>query len=735
MHRRVLFSANNGVGVVMYRPLSEALRGDARVKQFHTAYLGRHRRHDSGEASDLRAFFGAHGIYSGLRHYRLTRLLPVDLYVCANFSARLHPRFAKRSVQIFHGVSFKNYAIKPKALRYDRLFLPGPYHRRKFIESGLFQEGDERLKLIGLPKLDRLRDGSLDRRATLEGLGLDPSLPAVLYAPTGDAGNSLFRQGEQILAELSRLPVNLIVKPHDHADLDPHCAIDWNLRLREWTAERFAAVFDADVVPLLNAADLLVTDASSVAFEYTLLDRPIIFMDVPEILEGPSSDHFDLTTWGRKGGEIASDPAELRELVPALLADPTQKSEIRRQIAEDLFFEPGRATENAVKALYAEMQLEPPVSGAGGSAAAIAPSCRGKAARAAWVAVAAAVVLAVCFAFTRRDPAAADVLAAVETDAGGADCQDLGDPAIWIHPTDPEESLVLGAAEDGGLAVFDLSGRLLQCLDDVRISAVDVRAAVPVAGRLTSLVLCAETEHEQLVLYTLDDESRRVEELPDARFNLGVDPEEVCLYQSDAGGQLFAFVAGEDLMLEGRHFIEQYRIFERRTVPLGLELVRRLELGSNAEGLVADDLLGHLYVAEERVGIWRFSVDPRAGQQRVRVDSRGMLGELFHTVDGLTLCYGGEAGGYLIVSSPDADDFVVYRRLGNNELVGRFEIICGDDIDAVTRAGGIDLAVAPMGGRFMEGLFVSEDDQNDRGPSNFKLVPWQDILASLAVRS
>lgn len=356
----VLFCADNGVGVVMYRPLARKLALDPRVRQFHAMHLKRVRLVDTYEREHPRQFFAKYGIQKGITNYKLARLLPVDLFVTPNFSEKMHCERARRKVQIFHGVSFKNYCIKDKVLRYDRLFLPGPYHRRRFIEAGLFKEGDERLLLVGLPKLDRLVDGSLDRRAILEELRLDPARRTVLYAPTGDRGNSLFRQGEELLAALFKLPVNLIVKPHDHADRDERCTIDWPARLRATRRENFAAVLHSDVVPLLYAADLLITDASSVAFEYTLLDRPVVFIDVPEIIEGTEAPMMDLSTWGRKGGDIVRRPSELEEVVPRLLENPGEKSAIRRAIAADLFFEPGKATQNAVSALYRELELEPP---------------------------------------------------------------------------------------------------------------------------------------------------------------------------------------------------------------------------------------------------------------------------------------------------------------------------------------------------------------------------------------
>ena len=56
-----------------------------------------------------------------------------------------------------------NYSVSPKALRFDKLFVLGPYMYEKFISTGTLAENDSRLEKIGMPKIDCLRDGSLDR--------------------------------------------------------------------------------------------------------------------------------------------------------------------------------------------------------------------------------------------------------------------------------------------------------------------------------------------------------------------------------------------------------------------------------------------------------------------------------------------------------------------------------------------------------------------------------------------
>ena len=358
--RWILCSANNGVGIVMSRPILDRLRFDARVRIFHTAMLSHTRQFDDADRDDIRNFFHKHNVRSGVLHFRVSRFMPWEVYLSPNFSQRIVPRFARTKVQIFHGVSFKNCAVNPRSVGFDQLFLPGPYHRQRFIDKRIVEEGDPKLLMIGLPKVDRLVDGSLDRTQILIDHHLDPTLPTVLFAPTGDPGNSLNRMGQEIIQTLLELPINLIVKPHDHASEDAACQIDWKEKLRTWQHPQLSTDLGSDVVPLLFAADLLVTDASSVAFEYALLDRPIIFMDVPEIINGPRAQKMDLETWGRKGGDLLEDPAGLRKLVPHLLENPEQKSEIRRAIAADLFYKPGTATARAVRQLYENMDLDPP---------------------------------------------------------------------------------------------------------------------------------------------------------------------------------------------------------------------------------------------------------------------------------------------------------------------------------------------------------------------------------------
>jgi myo-inositol-hexaphosphate 3-phosphohydrolase len=86
--------------------------------------------------------------------------------------------------------------------------------------------------------------------------------------------------------------------------------------------------------------------------------------------------------------------------------------------------------------------------------------------------------------------AAVQVAATMETDpvSSGGDAAD--DPAIWIHPTDPALSTIIGTDKTatGGLVVYDLSGRRLFFYADGRYNNVDVAYNFPLGSEPVALV-------------------------------------------------------------------------------------------------------------------------------------------------------------------------------------------------------------------------------------------------------
>ncbi len=357
--KRILFTGYAPVHFVCFRPVYERLRRLPGVQVFLS---GGREPGGGGEGADEGAPVTARELY---RPFRVppARILSLDamrrqrfdMVFCAHVSGYF-PREDRERVQIFHGLSFRNMAVRRDVLVYDHLFITGPYMRRAFQEQQLLRPSDPRLVPIGFPKVDRLVDGSLDRRRILSRLGLSGRRPVLLYAPTGQKGNSLETVGEEVLRRLRATGrYDILIKLHDHPR---DTSVDWSRQLRPLLDAHTKLVRDFDVVPYLFAADLLISDASSVSSEYSLLDRPMVFLDVPQMIAAlrAKGRAVDLDTWGRKGGVTVRWPDEAVAAVRASLAHPGEGSKVRRAMARDLFYNPGRAAGAAVAWIRERLQ-------------------------------------------------------------------------------------------------------------------------------------------------------------------------------------------------------------------------------------------------------------------------------------------------------------------------------------------------------------------------------------------
>jgi len=347
--KRILFTGYAPVHFVCFRPVYERLRRVPGVQVFLSGG-----REPGGQGDGETGPVTARGLY---RPFRIppSRVLSLeamrrqrfDMVFCAHVSGYF-PREDRERVQIFHGLSFRNMAVRRDVLVYDHLFITGPYMMRAFQEQQLLRRTDPRLVPIGFPKTDRLVDRSLDRRAILARLGLSGRRPVLLYAPTGQRGNSLETLGEEVIRRLRATGrYDILIKLHDHPR---DTSVDWSKQLRPLLDRHTKLVRDFDIVPYLFVADLLISDASSVSSEYSLLDRPMVFLDVPNMIAAMRAKGraIDLETWGRKGGVTVRWPDEAVDAVRWSLAHPRQGGDVRRAMARDLFFNPGRAAEAAV---------------------------------------------------------------------------------------------------------------------------------------------------------------------------------------------------------------------------------------------------------------------------------------------------------------------------------------------------------------------------------------------------
>ncbi len=313
------------------------------------------------------------------------------------------------------------------------------------------------------------------------------------------------------------------------------------------------------------------------------------------------------------------------------------------------------------------------------------------------------------------------VTATVETEPvpNGGDAAD--DPAIWVNPGDPAQSAIIGTDKRGGLAVYDLSGKQIQYVPDGQMDNVDLRDGFKLGGQTVTIVTASNRKDNSIAVYKLNPQTRTLENIAARNIKHGVAVYGMCMYRSAKTGKVYYFGTSKS----GE--VEQWELFDSGG-KVDAKKVRNLKLGSVVEGCVADDELGHFYVAEEAVGIWKFGAEPEAGSDRTQVAKVGD-GHLFADVEGLAIAYGKDGAGYLIASSQGNHSYVVYRREGNNEFVKKFRIGNGEGIDGCEDTDGIDVTTANLGPAFPQGVLVVQDGSNDKGNQNFKLVPLQAIVS------
>jgi 3-phytase len=330
-------------------------------------------------------------------------------------------------------------------------------------------------------------------------------------------------------------------------------------------------------------------------------------------------------------------------------------------------------------------------------------------------------VLAAAACTTMNPEPTASVTAARETVrvAGSGDAAD--DPEVWVAP-DPASSLILGTDKTEGLYVFDLQGEIVQFLPVGRLNNVDIWASPPTGA--FDLAMATNRTTYSLDLFLIDRGAGEVSTSVSTPIVLTEGgPELAEPYGACAGTWNGARYAGVTSDLG--EFI-QYEIIAT-TDGLSAVEVRRFQLGSIAEGCVFDDRTGDLFIAEEEVGVWRLSTDPATGDAREMVapiDNRRLVAD----VEGLTIYPEGDDAGWLVASSQGDSAYAVFA-LPEVAYAGRFHVLDGA-VDRTTTTDGVAATAAALPD-FPEGLLIIQDDADDAGGQNFKLVDWRDVAEAL----
>ncbi|MFI0353934.1 CDP-glycerol glycerophosphotransferase family protein [Actinomadura sp. 9N407] len=249
------------------------------------------------------------------------------------FPEGLRKRKATTYVQTWHGSAYKLMGFDKPSLknasraeqqkfrrmveRYD-CFLVRSEHDERTLVPGMGVSAE--LLPVGYPRNDPLVTGDRDPELARElaelrrELGLDDGREVVLYAPTfrgGPNGRPIARAGlpfdaARFAAELGGAQI-MLVRPHYLS----RTVLPRRLRHAVRTVGHIA-----DITPLLLLADALITDYSSVMFDYALLDRPMIFYTPGEAERDGPPNVTRGQSWAPRGRESEGGYFDLAEEAP-----------------------------------------------------------------------------------------------------------------------------------------------------------------------------------------------------------------------------------------------------------------------------------------------------------------------------------------------------------------------------------------------------------------------------------
>lgn len=245
-----------------------------------------------------------------------------------------------RTAQLYHGIGTKTDVYAPTLQEMDVRFMEGPH----YVAELLKRFPSARLASVGYAKTDPFFYPESERpRLDLAALGLDPRKKTILYAPT-HMPSSFPKMADEFPAHFA--DCNVLVKPHSLSFFGSKKKS--HRRLMElWSRApnvHVASFEEFDPLPYMVSSDLLISDESSVLFEFAVLDRPIVWCD------------FLWIHWTRKGlfgwrlkrrmdrsihryrdlAAHAPSYRDLRRIVDEELARPERFRDARRRAVEAL---------------------------------------------------------------------------------------------------------------------------------------------------------------------------------------------------------------------------------------------------------------------------------------------------------------------------------------------------------------------------------------------------------------
>ncbi|GAB4395477.1 MAG: phytase [Microscillaceae bacterium] len=304
---------------------------------------------------------------------------------------------------------------------------------------------------------------------------------------------------------------------------------------------------------------------------------------------------------------------------------------------------------------------------------------------------------------------------------------DTDDPAIWVNPNDPAQSLIVGTDKDeeGALYVFDLKGKIVKVVKGLkRPNNVDIEYGLVLNGQKMDIAVAAERLTHKLRIFRLPDmeaidgggiEIFKGETGPEHRDLMGI-----ALYKNPASGKIYAIAGRKNGPTDGT-YLWQYELSDNGQGQVKAELVRKFGKysGKNEiEAIAVDDALGYVYYCDEGIGIRKYYADPAKGNEELALfGTKGFQED--H--EGISIYTISDGTGYILVSDQQANQFHIFPREGQAKNPHQHDLIKIVKV-STNESDGSEVSSVAFNDTFANGLFVAMSDNK-----TFQLYRWEDL--------
>ncbi|KGE13954.1 phytase [Sphingobacterium deserti] len=291
---------------------------------------------------------------------------------------------------------------------------------------------------------------------------------------------------------------------------------------------------------------------------------------------------------------------------------------------------------------------------------------------------------------------------------------DTDDPAIWIHPTDPSKSLIVGTDKEvgGGLYVYDLNGKIVNKVTGLeRPNNVDIAYGLEVNGKKVDIAIATERKAHKIRVFSLPDLTPMDNGgIPIFEGETGEGEREgmgISIYtKKDSINSTIYAIVGRKTGPSGS-YLWQYKIHAGADGVVKGEVVRKFGTYSGKkeiEAIAVDNELGYVYYSDETVGVRKYHADPdRKDDQEIAFFAQN---DVKSDHEGIAIYKTGDSTGYILLSNQQNNSFVVYHREGANGNRNLHEKLADIPVSAV-ECDGAEATSINLGGKFPKGMLVA----------------------------